>query len=91
MADTSRNELAIDVRAVIVKRSNKRETETKLLEGYGVAVMVQDDGSVTIEVIPDSVKANGLRVYIGPDSAAAVAPNLAAWERIRRFNARSEL
>lgn len=73
-----------DIKAVKVKRASGRETETHLLDAHGLAVMVNDDGSVVIEAYPESARADGLRLYIGADSAAATASNWAAWARIKR-------
>lgn len=73
-----------DIVAKKVKRASGRETETLLLEAHCVGVMVNDDGSIVIEAFPESSRADGLRLYIGPDSAAACAANWAAWARIKR-------
>lgn len=74
-----------DIRVVKVKRATGRETETQLLEGHGLAVTMNDDGSVCLEVYPDSARADGLRVYIGAHSASAVAPQWAAWSRLKAW------
>ena len=71
-----------NVRAVVVKRNGGRETETHMLDCHGVAVMVNEDGSIVIEAYPDSPRANGLRLYINADAAKAAAPSWARWQRV---------
>jgi hypothetical protein len=71
-----------DIDVVTVKRSGGRETEAHLMTAHGLAVMIQDDGSIIIEAYPANARANGLRLYVGGESAAAMAPQWQRWSRL---------
>jgi hypothetical protein len=70
-------------KAVITKRESGRETETMLIETEGLAIAVNDDGSVVLDFWPDTPRGKGLRVYVSAEDAASQAAQMALWGRMR--------
>jgi hypothetical protein len=71
------------IKAVITKRESGRETETALIQTEGLAIAVNDDGSVVLDFWPDTPRGKGLRVYVSAEDAQSQAPQLALWARMR--------
>lgn len=70
-------------KAVITKRESGRETETALIETAGLAIAVNEDGSIVFDFWPDNPRGKGLRVYVSAEDADSQAPQLALWARVR--------
>jgi hypothetical protein len=74
---------ATKTRAFIVNGGGQRETERLLLEAEGISFMVNDDGTIVIELYRADPRANRLLIRICPEDSAAQGPALRDWERLR--------
>lgn len=72
----------MSAQAVWLKRGGRKETESRLFDAKGVAIMLNEDGTVCVEMFNPGGN-NSLLIRISPDDVKSQVHILKRWAALR--------